>query len=464
MNAGMLEPFFTKGMKDTTEAEVSFAPTQKRFEYIVAKIKERPYPVSSQLSLDISYSKATVKANMSYRITILGQDKIDQANAEGLKFKDQLVFFQHLVKEANARDYVLLEKTRDKTKSGEIGSGGHTLRLSDELKLDHDKVAKLPKNGAKGIYFRMKERTTQVVMDDANDAKGFILKLDSTIVHSGKTLQELNENIKRGEKDYEVEVELMSKKNVKVVPKDVLEAFVDELKYIEGLSRVTIDKSKPSASSQSQSSESSDVATITKDGRATPRKWMLSNRQGFLDWVYTTFDTEAYSKHKDVVAQGEVKLFPHQKVVRDFMQFSSPYRGILLYHGLGTGKTISSIAAAQGFIQNNKKVIVLLPASLETNYRDEIIHNTTQGNPSAKLWSQIAISSAQDMTALHDNLHIHADFVKANGVIVEGEVVKKKTKAKSDSQLHHIWVPSALLDSTTHKFTNVATKQKSYLM
>lgn len=114
-------------------------------------------------------------------------------------------------------------------------------------------------------------------------------------------------------------------------------------------------------------------------------EWGNTNRQGFLDWVYKTFNHETRSE----TAFGQ--LFPHQIFVRDFMEFESPYRGLLLYHGLGSGKTASSIAAAEGFINKNKKIIVMLPASLEMNYRDEIMKHASSGNPSKRLWSFIEV-------------------------------------------------------------------------
>ena len=50
----------------------------------------------------------------------------------------------------------------------------------------------------------------------------------------------------------------------------------------------------------------------------------------------------------DEKVDNSVKLFPHQRFVKDYMQFDSPYRGVLLYHELGSGKSGASIAAAEG--------------------------------------------------------------------------------------------------------------------
>ena len=68
---------------------------------------------------------------------------------------------------------------------------------------------------------------------------------------------------------------------------------------------------------------------------------------------------------------GEFSLMTHQKIVRDYLSLYTPYRGLLLYHGLGSGKTCSSIAIAEG-LKTNKQIIIMTPASLKTNYLEEL--------------------------------------------------------------------------------------------
>lgn len=70
-------------------------------------------------------------------------------------------------------------------------------------------------------------------------------------------------------------------------------------------------------------------------------------------------------------AGSEFSLLTHQKVVRDYIQVFTPYRGILIYHGLGSGKTCTSIAIAESF-KDNKKIIIMTPASLQESYRQEL--------------------------------------------------------------------------------------------
>ena len=94
------------------------------------------------------------------------------------------------------------------------------------------------------------------------------------------------------------------------------------------------------------------------DVNVTPKAWVLPNRAKFNNWIDATFkyDTISFNnasiktkKSKDSDAENSqeticntktdgVELFSHQKFIKDYLQFDSPYRGMLVFHGLGTGK------------------------------------------------------------------------------------------------------------------------------
>ena len=109
------------------------------------------------------------------------------------------------------------------------------------------------------------------------------------------------------------------------------------------------------------------------------------SRQAFSKFIdteyYGTFhlqkqaaalDEDACSKLGKSMEAG-VESFLYQKFIREYMRNNSPYRGILVYHGLGSGKTCSSIAAAESLYGiSNKKIIIMTPSSLRNNYIDEI--------------------------------------------------------------------------------------------
>jgi hypothetical protein len=108
-----------------------------------------------------------------------------------------------------------------------------------------------------------------------------------------------------------------------------------------------------------------------------------SNRRAFKQFII-----QAYNKYKlpPVPSQPnpdacknarasskEVKTFQYQAFVRDYIQRPTPYRGVLVYHGLGSGKTCTSIASLEVLYNRGQKPIyVFTPAALSKNYRDEI--------------------------------------------------------------------------------------------
>lgn len=110
--------------------------------------------------------------------------------------------------------------------------------------------------------------------------------------------------------------------------------------------------------------------------------WILPNRFIFTKWVYQKFHPSRYISDKKKYFEPD----PSQKLIRDYMSYDSPYRGILVYHGLGTGKTCTAILASD---TKYKKVVVLLPASLENNYRKELSKCSMTGSMLKSKWSLI---------------------------------------------------------------------------
>jgi hypothetical protein len=72
-------------------------------------------------------------------------------------------------------------------------------------------------------------------------------------------------------------------------------------------------------------------------------------------------------------AQQSLEVYEYQKFVREYVRQASPYRGLLVYHGLGSGKTCSAIAAAEAlFSVSKKRIIVMTPFSLRDNFIREV--------------------------------------------------------------------------------------------
>ena len=88
---------------------------------------------------------------------------------------------------------------------------------------------------------------------------------------------------------------------------------------------------------------------------------------------------------------------PHQKIVRDYINLYTPYRGLLLFHGLGSGKTCSSIAIAEG-MKSSKQIIVMTPASLRRNYIEELKKCGDSLYRKNQFWEFISITESPELT------------------------------------------------------------------
>lgn len=185
----------------------------------------------------------------------------------------------------------------------------------------------------------------------------------------------------------------------------------------------------------------------------TPNSWVLPNRKGYQNWVHQTFHMDHYPIHK-AKDTTSVRLFPHQRLIRDYMQFDSPYRGLVLYHGLGVGKTCASIAAAEGFLAHHRKVIVMVPASLAMNYRQEIMRCATIGSPSKKLWNLVDVKENPSAVSLppaflvkHD-YKVWCSYIPENAIVLQEKVAWNKATEKERQVIME--TVSAIMD---HKYT-----------
>ena len=186
-----------------------------------------------------------------------------------------------------------------------------------------------------------------------------------------------------------------------------------------------------------------------------PDNWILPNRIGYNKEIYNTFNPSKYSGVSDKallsapckcksdsceVDDDYIKLLRQQKIVKDYMQFDSPYRGILLYHELGSGKSIASIAAAEGYV-NQKKIVIMTPASLSQNYENELLIASKIGRNLKKTWTQIKVNKkSPKMMSELEKYAISDKFVKKNGLVwipqykddIEGaEIIIEKMKYNS---------------------------------
>ncbi len=104
------------------------------------------------------------------------------------------------------------------------------------------------------------------------------------------------------------------------------------------------------------------IGKIKVGNKIEPERWIGQIMKQFPDFINSTFLPYMV---KNKVFKDKKDLTTYQKFIRDYLNLKSPYRGLLLYHGLGSGKTCSSITVAESI---GNSVIVLSPATLKSNY------------------------------------------------------------------------------------------------
>jgi hypothetical protein len=113
-------------------------------------------------------------------------------------------------------------------------------------------------------------------------------------------------------------------------------------------------------------------------------------------------------------ADSSLSLLTHQQIIRDYMNLYNPYRGLLLYHGLGAGKTCSSIAIAEG-LKTDKNVVVMTPASLNPNFIEELKKCGDEYYKKQQFWEWIEVDGDIKLRdTLSSILQLPIEYIDAN--------------------------------------------------
>jgi hypothetical protein len=112
-----------------------------------------------------------------------------------------------------------------------------------------------------------------------------------------------------------------------------------------------------------------DILKRENEAITKPNQWMMPDNSQYVEWSKKTF---RIWKGDVVIDNGFFSPKMHQLFVRDYLQTESPYRGLLLYHGLGSGKTCTSIAISEMFA-NFRKIVVIMPKMLKSNFISQLM-------------------------------------------------------------------------------------------
>jgi hypothetical protein len=107
----------------------------------------------------------------------------------------------------------------------------------------------------------------------------------------------------------------------------------------------------------------------------------IAEKREFND---TRYDGQLYpiNEQAEKLCNAEFELSPHQQFIKNFLSFQTPYNSLLLYHGLGSGKTCSAIGVAEEMrdyikqIGTNQRIIVVASPNVQSNFKLQLFDET----------------------------------------------------------------------------------------
>jgi superfamily II DNA or RNA helicase len=107
----------------------------------------------------------------------------------------------------------------------------------------------------------------------------------------------------------------------------------------------------------------------------------------------------------------EFKLQLPQQFVANFMNPKTPYKSLLVYHGIGSGKTLTAVNMAEKWIPK-RRIMVVVPASLKGTFRNEI-RLLNKGN------KYLSIANKQLLQTLHPSSNEYKAIIKKSNKIID---------------------------------------------
>ena len=106
----------------------------------------------------------------------------------------------------------------------------------------------------------------------------------------------------------------------------------------------------------------------------------------------------------------------HQFMAASFLNRTSAMRGLVIYHGLGSGKTATAVTATLGH-SLNKKTIVLLPASIEKNFYADLTKFSNISQYTKCRWYIYGVNTRKaDGKSSKTNTKLFGKYLKEMGV------------------------------------------------
>jgi superfamily II DNA or RNA helicase len=165
-----------------------------------------------------------------------------------------------------------------------------------------------------------------------------------------------------------------------------------------------------------------------------PKYWEIPNRKRFYNWVmdelgqYEIGNKKKQKPHEPRLKQ-HFELSNIQRLTRDYLQGESPVRGLLLYIGLGVGKTCTAITISEAIL-TKKEVIVISKSALEPTWIKDIKNCGTEYVRNQNYWI-FKSCDTEEMKTFSTLLNIPIGVIKINGGVFLIDFTKKDSNFNS---------------------------------
>jgi hypothetical protein len=138
---------------------------------------------------------------------------------------------------------------------------------------------------------------------------------------------------------------------------------------------------------------------------------------------------EPVAKKADILCKKtkDFELAPHQEFVRRFISIDNPYNSVLLYHGLGSGKTCSAISITESLrmysslMPNFKKIFIVASPNVQENFKLQLFDKNKLTNENG-IWN---LSGCVGNALLHELYKFDINKLSKEDVIQKIEKIIK---------------------------------------
>lgn len=168
----------------------------------------------------------------------------------------------------------------------------------------------------------------------------------------------------------------IKKHNLKIKIKSSKKVSNKKIKIISNERRTENKKKSDYESRNSESLEPTDEFNYLYPHLDDPNfNVKLANKQEFFE-LRNVFKKNPIEQEADKICNPQnFESMNHQQIVKNFLSSETPYNNLLLFHGLGTGKTCSSILVCEEMrhyykqLGINKKIIIIANPNVQENFR-----------------------------------------------------------------------------------------------